>query len=459
MTHPGGDYKITQIVATTSHVNFDLAPEIPEKHSRDSARFAGDLALSTNRLEHVSFKEFRHNVLRYTQHLSMSKNQIDVKKVIIACLNIIERQLIPGGNPALASDFLRLLHLLLSIEKITNGQLHAGIYTDHDAHATMAAMSTLSKNELLKTLNPNTTSPKQLMLYALKSPLPPRPVGEDKPDTKSLPFEYYTCQIDSSHNTLPPRIKDPHIRKFYNNYDIGNMHISGGSGDKIQLLKARDAILSHLRLAVCRYKACFSALDMNSTFEDLGEHRLKKLNASLDEASLNANSTLASKNNEALREPFADQLQGISLGDLGRSLHRSLPMSLNPSDAYSTLGDLLVVMPLAKIIIAEAHKTNPKETTVEDRIYPLEQSDKMTRLRYDYFDAFYEYSWRNRGEPQLPITTSFAQKTSRFRTIDIPPSMNNKLIKSSVRPSSQSRLSSDTSDIPVYILDQHNRGL
>lgn len=127
--------------------------KLVDEFNKQQSYYPGDLALGQPHADTITIADFREQMKHYASKLPSDLLQADRKRSILSCLDIIDRQLIPGGNPALASDIMRIMHLLLAIEKIKAGHLSIGHYTDADAQTGAAMMCRLSHAKLLNNID------------------------------------------------------------------------------------------------------------------------------------------------------------------------------------------------------------------------------------------------------------------------------------------------------------------
>lgn len=444
--------------------------------------YPGDLALGAPHANSIDLASFRQSMLQYAEKLAADRACRDGKNIVVSCLAIIDRQMIPGGNPALAADLIRIMHLLQSIEEIKAGSLDIGHYTDADSQSGAAIMYRLSKAKRLKKFN---SSEKDIARAAQRADLEASALLQSKAlrtksnkanrkQIKPVPFEHYTTHILSPkknviHNALMLGAC-VNLDHYYSDYDVGAMHISGSPKDTHALNQARDELLSYLKEAACRYEACFKAINPNRFSYRPFSQRDQKLDNNLYIASDRAQNGFLCTPNDALKQPLHNDFASVSLGDLGRSLHNNLTNSLTFADKPGDLpaAEKLVVQPIASTIINNAGRTNPPLSKIEALLYPLKTRTPMAKLRYDFHECFYESSWRNKTHQKHPLTQKVLKRISDKTILQAPrdpkgaptrPSSSQASLLRSISHHPTLRVSSDSSDIPHYMLNTNNKGL
>ena len=166
------------------------------------------------------------------------------------------------------------------------------------------------------------------------------------------------------------------------------------------------------------------------------------------------------------------------MGDLGRSLYNSLTNEFEHSSETTDVpaGETLVVQPMASTVIYQAKETNPSISKTEALLYPLRTNLPMARLRTDFIGCFYESSWREKAEKKHPLTIQLLDRVldkslvqeyanseqergngNSAHSVGRLAALLQATANSERLPSL--RISSDTSDVPTYMLERENRGL
>jgi hypothetical protein len=317
--------------------------------------YPGDLAFAKPYVGTVDIKQFRQQMIRALVAPGGSDDAgvADRPEIIRSCLAIIDRQLIPGGNPALAADFMRVLHLLNSIQQIKRGRLVVGLYTDPDSQTGFMLMSRLAGTAALKRIRPHRDvmadvaradlSVVRHSLARAQTACSKRLQGLGRYSClrkkfKSFPFELYATHITTPARGVGGRCRDKprfswRVGRYYSNYDVGSMHVSGRATDRAKLNEAERILLRLLRISVLKYAACFRAVPLPQRNEHLFEHRKNAVTASLASARDLAENSYLGRLFDPLRNSLPERRETLSLGDLGRSIHHLLPLTLDEEDA------------------------------------------------------------------------------------------------------------------------------
>ncbi len=396
----------------------------------NSKIYPGDLTVVD--LDNINFIGIKELEIKVKKHLNKSYPNSDSKndrvkqtrKLLFMILQYIIRQCIPGGNPALASDMLRIVMIIISIERMLKGGQDRFSYTDHDTSKLLTLI-----NQILQSGNSNlkelfwSRSPLKLIRTALSSPYTGKKTEMQSYkaanfSNEQTPFFSYSIRYHPS--------QDSGIAQ----YDIDNLIVERGSTNSNELKKIKTVFLAKLK------QICFNfEKNVKSKHTETAEQQDERIDFSDYLAVPNENEYTST------RIPLIIQNMNTQKLPLVEAIRSVYATAINPSDSddrgytipyersatYHTTGTLLPEEVLVTLEEKENDNSLKRYETALRQYYPTTISDKPSQYYciaaglddvYTHFTSV--NSWFSSECQTIPELAKAVKRPASVDTLDIP---------------------------------------